>query len=208
MVYSVKVPSAAYTRIIIFVKKISPSPPWNCKWISEVGRSLVSSILTRRSVGRIWTGSVVGVVTGVAIVTGCVVGAETANGVRAGVATGIAVSGQELEVQPEKSTQSRITRPGIRHLTRFMSRGLLRIPISDLRLHGYAGSILTMGSGHTNERDCVPDLKRNRSKNESESPGHLPGHGRILCMRDPFGEPAFVHHHIRVPEIPFQDYKN
>ena len=47
-----------------------------------------------------------------------------------GVETGVA--GAEL-VQPEESIHNRITRERIRILAHFMSRGLLFIPISDLR---------------------------------------------------------------------------
>ena len=102
--------------------------------------------------------SVVGIGTGVAMDTGTVVGTSVDNGVRAVVTCVVAgVFDPELEVQPEESTHSRIARPTIRILTRFMSRGLLLIHISDLRLHVFAGSMKTRLFWLTNETDCVTD---------------------------------------------------
>jgi hypothetical protein len=75
--------------------------------------------------------SVVGITVGVSGGGVAITGSVEGTGVGTVVAGAVV---PELVVQPEESTQSRITRVNIRILTRFIARGLLLIPISDLRL--------------------------------------------------------------------------
>lgn len=152
--------------------------------------------------------SVVGTGTGVAMDTGTVVGAGVKTGVRDGVtcvAAGVLVP--ELVVQPEESTHSSIARAGIRIFISFMSSSLILLPISDL----------WMCFCRINGDEVILAHKRNRwyavskeavSKCRSGLPEQISGHSDIFCMRNPFSKPAFEHHNIRVPEIPFQDEKN